>query len=116
MTTTTVRDRSTVEAGSNTVVVDTDGIIPRSIEHLFETIEHRRATAAKLHGERVDFVVHTSFYEIYNEMVFDLLTSDVGSTAAARVRGWRSNGSMCCTCLSAARVGVSLVRSLCGAG
>ena len=27
-------------------------------------------------GDRVDYILHTSFYEIYNELVFDLLAKD----------------------------------------
>ncbi len=43
------------------------GIIPRSFEHIFETIDS---------SENMKYLVHASYLEIYNEEIRDLLSAD----------------------------------------
>lgn len=47
---------------------ETEGLIPRSMRYLFERI------SALPYG--VTMRIRASFYEIYNEVVYDLLTQD----------------------------------------
>ena len=44
------------------------GIIPRSFEHIFEAIDA---------SENMKYLVHSSYLEIYNEEIRDLLGEDV---------------------------------------
>ena len=43
------------------------GVIPRSFEHIFETIDSK---------ENMKYLVHASYLEIYNEEIRDLLSRD----------------------------------------
>lgn len=45
-----------------------EGVIPRMNSAIFERIEHQKALSATLH-----FLVTVSYFELYNEVVFDLL-------------------------------------------
>ena len=55
----------------------TDGIIPRSLEYMFNTIH--RSNADKEQG--TSFTCRASYCEIYNEQVYDLLNLTSGSLA-----------------------------------
>jgi len=55
------------------------GIIPRSVNHIFEKIDEIQSEHAQQ-----DFLVCVSYLEIYNEMVHDLLGSEVDPQGKAR--------------------------------
>lgn len=48
------------------------GIVPRICEELFQTIQHRKSSSQ----DSTNFEVKFSMYEIYNELVRDLLNPD----------------------------------------
>lgn len=55
------------------------GIIPRALHHIFSTLEAERPE---------DYSVRASYVELYNEQIYDLLSS---STAALRVYDSKEN-------------------------
>ncbi len=59
------------------------GLVPRVMEHLWSDIEQKKADATK----NFTFVCKCSFYEIYQEKIFDLLdVSGQNSSAGLSVR------------------------------
>jgi len=70
---------------------DSDGIIPRAVEYLFDAMESREAASKESdNADELSYVVHTSFFEIYNELVFDLLAKD-GASPSRRNSSVSSN-------------------------
>ncbi|NWR62882.1 KIF17 protein, partial [Bucorvus abyssinicus] len=51
------------------------GIIPRAFEHIFETSPGHRSCSVQC-AENAKFLVRTSYLEIYNEDIRDLLGAD----------------------------------------
>ena len=47
---------------------DLEGVIPRMNRALFERIDRQKASSPTLH-----FLVTCSYFELYNEVIFDLL-------------------------------------------
>lgn len=58
------------------------GLIPRSIEHLFDQLERKAAECQKF-----SFKVNVEFVELYNEEIFDLLSSQSVSKIILRDTG-----------------------------
>uniref|UniRef100_A0A0K0EPH4 Kinesin motor domain-containing protein n=1 Tax=Strongyloides stercoralis TaxID=6248 RepID=A0A0K0EPH4_STRER len=62
------------------------GVIPRSINYFFDTIKTRIEEAGNEGLTPPVFEVSTSFMELYNEEVYDLLSADKASTADGKLR------------------------------
>lgn len=52
---------------------DKRGIMQRSFEYIFESIEKQRQKVEVQEGAQFDFLVRCSYLEIYNEQIMDLL-------------------------------------------
>ncbi|CEF63772.1 Kinesin-like protein KIF21B [Strongyloides ratti] len=65
---------------------DVLGVIPRSINYFFDAIKTRQEQAGEEGLTPPVFEVSTSFMELYNEEVYDLLSTDKASTADGKLR------------------------------
>nr|NP_001011659.1 kinesin-like protein 2 [Ciona intestinalis] len=63
-----------------------NGVIPRSLEYLFQLINQKQ----EMHGEKVEFLCKCSFFEIYQEHIYDLL--DTGAVSPLQLRESLSRG------------------------
>uniref|UniRef100_H2YAW3 Kinesin motor domain-containing protein n=1 Tax=Ciona savignyi TaxID=51511 RepID=H2YAW3_CIOSA len=62
------------------------GVIPRSLEYLFQLIDQKK----EMHGEKMEFLCKCSFFEIYQENIYDLLIT--GAISALHLRESVSRG------------------------
>jgi kinesin family protein 15 len=58
------------------------GLIPRTLQHLFERLSSD-ASAAAAEGQEFTFTARCSYLELYNESVFDLLSDSAGAGGEA---------------------------------